>query len=156
MQTFINGDNVEGESTVGGVRTYVGPILDTNLLLVFAYYNLATQLRHSDVVEASITWFKKAIQTAESNQVEEDIISVLLAGLADAEKYLNSVNFDSRNIQAHDTIVGDRISNGIEGLDGEGEGVSISRGSSRKSTKSSVQSSRNQQLNGMKKGYNAA
>lgn len=114
-EIFVNG--VEGKSIVGGVRTYLGPLLDNNLLLIFAYFNLATQLRHGDMVESSITWYEKAIQTAESNRIDEDIISVLFAGLNEAEKYLNE-NVDSgMNIQAHDTVVGDRISNGIGGLD---------------------------------------
>lgn len=80
-------------------------------------------MRHGDVVEASLAWYEKAIQTAERNHIEEDIISVLLAGLADAEKYLNTVDFDSeRNIQAHDTMVLDRISSGFEGMDTHGTG----------------------------------
>ena len=96
---------------MGGVRIYLGPILPSNLLLIFAYFNLATQLRHSDVVEASLTWYEKAIQIAESNHVDEDVLSLLITGLSDAQKYLNSVDFDSdRNIQAHDTMVSDRIS----------------------------------------------
>lgn len=117
-ETFVNGIE-EVESVVGGVRTYVGPVLSHNLLLVFAYFNLATQLRQSNVVEASITWYEKAIQTAESNNIDEDIVSVLFAGLADAEKYLNEHVDSGRNIQAHDTMVSDLISNGIEGLDSQ-------------------------------------
>jgi len=130
-ETFINGTESEEESRVDGVRNYMGPILNNNLMLILAYFNLATQLRHSNMVEASITWYEKSIQTSENNGgVEEDIISVLYAGLADAEKYLNEHVESGRNIQAHDTMVSDLISNGIEGLDarGDNDGGGVSQG----------------------------
>ena len=137
---------------MGGVRTFLGPLLNSTLLLIFAYYNLATQLRHGDEVEASIIWYEKAIQRAESNGVDEDIISVLFAGLADAEKHLSSLDYESaRKIQARDTVVGDRISNGIEEFDAQnnqnntGQNSQKSSHSSRKVYKSGHTPSGNHQ-----------
>jgi hypothetical protein len=80
-------------------RTPLGPLLTNAAAVPVAYFNLATQLRSGDMLEAAVSWYERAVLAAEHSNLDRMVVAALDGALGEAQRMLTGSPVDSRQQQ---------------------------------------------------------